>query len=876
MPGITFLYKEAVPNQTLVSALRRLFAGGAIKRTGRPLRTLTPGPNAPRMGRVRPGAPPPAAAPSHAPAATPMPSRSGVDAWASAVKPQNHGANAWTSATGAGAKAMPKPGILQRLIESVQASPRARSVSDWANNNKLLSSSLIAGGVAAPVLGTAAAMQSGAAPTVAPTASGPAPTPPPTATAPNSPASPGWLGTAMKYAPLAALGGLGAYGLYQAYDDLTGKDEQGVDFVPKTANAAEFSERFPFVAGFLAKCASDGCDMNDILVRIKAAAAVAPELQVEFAAAFEKSAILEAQFNPAPAGAAPKPPVTAQPQAPLGQAAAQQALKPQAPAVPPAAPAKPEMPQLPPGDPNWVDEQGNIHAEPKPTGPHQPVPINMQVDHNSGPSGISNYWSQLNAFYNPWSKEYANVSSNDAVGTGLRATGRIAGGVGLAAGAAAGGLAAAGAAAPGLAALGGKALGTAGAVGNTLGKGYLGLEAMQAAGNVSQLKNPLTNTLGNQLMDAAIDGNPYDSRISQLTNGPWAPADAEKNRSDLFGLIKDRAASQGKVLTDSEVLAEVDRISHNKSIVPGQNPDPFAAANEVQDLSPTPQNERQQALDAAFQEYAKQHNLSSEQVQKLQQTMVGVQNVDQPTVDKARESLLAQVAQTNPEVAKDPNMLEQLLSTFEALPPGAKALLAGGLSIGLIGMLSMVMDPDAGIGSTLMTLAGLGTAGLTAAHNGMLGDTAKNFVQPVTGGITDLYSTLMGGGATKPDAAKSPAAAGAAVPLPPAIEAELSDPNSKLNAKLNAGLAGGTARMGGIMDSVSGFFGGQGTMVRDGIAEQLQAKMGMTPEAAQAVADEVLRRRASQQTPPTNQSAQLDQYQQSRFGGGNPNIPQAA
>lgn len=848
MPGIQFLYKEAAPNPTLIAALQRLFAGGAIKRTGRPLKMLRPGANkqldmqVDRALKPSPKSvlPPSLGAPKPAPAAV-----------------------------------SPKPSV----------KPLGPSASEsWSSS---LSPRRAAGGMLATLGGYSLLAKPPAA--QPPSASPPAAAP--TAAAAPTPAADGTTSALAKYAPLAALGGLGAYGLYRAYDNMFGDKADDVDFVPKSASAEEFTQTYPLVAGFLAKCAADGCDMRGIVARVKMATSISPGLREAFAAAFEKHAILEEQFKPSPA-ITPAAAATPQPQAPLGQSAAQQALNPKLPDMKPPAPAaaapppaaasagppKPEMPTLPPDSPYWVDEQGAIHAEPKPTAPHQPIPINMRIDESKTPSSLSRYGSQLQAFYNPMSDEYANVSPNDTTGRNLRIGGRVAGGIGLAAGAGAAGLGA-----------GAGAMATAGSLGATAGKTYLGLEGMTALNNATQLKNPLTNTLGHQVLDAAVEGNPIDARIKQLTGSKWAPADVEKNHGDLVGLLRDRAAEQGKVLTDSELMAEADRMTHNNAIGNGQTPpgqDPFMAASQTPDLSPTPHNEQTQAMDEAFNQFAQQNNIAPEQLKQLRDTMANTQNIDKPTVDKAWENLQSQVAQTNPQVAQDPNILEQLWNTFQALPPGAQLLLASGLGVGLIGALNMLTDPNSGLGSSLMTLAGLGTAGLTAAHHGMLGESAKNLVQPLTGqvsgGINDLWSALGGGGGAAPEAAAAAPGGDGLAQLAekvPGLPTGAGDPNvfdtpdaTKLVEDYIRTGAGDPAQMDQILQHLS-----------PELKQQLEAGVrqrafGVLPETVLGQEgvqrrDDLLKRLGG---PQPNQTSILDQYQQSRFGGGNPNIPQAA
>lgn len=869
----------------------------------------------------------PTPAPLPVPPSAPGPTRSGVDAWASVVTPQNHGAAAWTAATGAGAKAMPQPGILQRLRGLVQDSPLVRSVSDWANKHKLLSGGMIAGGVAAPVLGTAAMMQPGTAPNAAPAVPGAAPTPvastTPTANGTSTtPAAGGWAETAAKYAPHAALAGGGAYALYKLLSNLTSEpEEEPNDFVPKTADAKQFAAEHPFVAGFLAKCADDGCTEGEIGLRIKIAAQVSPQACELFTAAFEKTAAMpnsaatisaNNQKFTAPKPAAPKPIATPQSMLPVKH--------------------------LPGG--NWTDQAGAIHAETPPSPTFTPQPINMQTNHNTGVSGLSNYESYGKAFYAPGSKEWDQLNSpNDTTGKVLRYSGRTAGAVGAAAGATAAGLAAgpalAAGAGAGLTALGtaARTVGTTLATGARAAPGVLRGAAQAAPGRALDvakatpryLVNLEKTTLPFNMVNGLSQGslNPLDYTFAggvghRLYDAATAPIAAkftpdnlpEPIRAQLPQIaqqVQQRVAVEYPNATPEQqaemAKTELDKITHELSVQnavaqktsPGGAPpaggggdpqDPFAAAGQTQDDPATPQNEMLQQYESAINDWAAEKQIPPEQAKQFTESMLQkakTTGLSKPEVDKAWENLQAQAVKANPQAAKDPNFLEQLWNGFQGLDPGSQMLLALGLGAGALGLVNMLTDPKSGAGSSLMTLLGLGTAGMTLAHNGVLGKSIQDLVSPVTGPVGDgLQSTFMGGDAAGAKPPATPAAGAGLATGNPIVDAMMAPAAKSVEDYITKGV-GDPQHIKAVFDmlppdakaqvaaKISG--GGSGNFLEDFSSGVKTYGLGNTL-GIPGRREELLKMLKPQ--PAANQTSLLDQYQQSRYGGGNPNIPQPA
>ena len=305
----------------------------------------------------------------------------------------------------------------------------------------------------------------------------------------------------------------------------------------------------------------------------------------------------------------------------------------------------------------------------------------------------------------------------------------------------------------------------------------------------------------------------------------------------------------------------------------------FEEAGKVKDLAPTPDiDESRQAYESAVGEFAKKNNIEPTKAQEFVDKMrnEGLTNgLTDEQVNTAWTNVQAEALKNNPALGNDPNAQKGLWDTFMGLDKGSQMLLAVGLGVGAIGLINAMTDPEAGAGSALMAAVGIGVGGLTAAHNGMMGDAAQKFVQPVTGGALGIWDMIQGkqqGGAGGADLAKytqmPPAARAAALGIPTKPLAD-DDYIGKLQAR-NA-----------LTDLSNKYDPAQLSQLLDGVPPEQKALllesikanrggMGFSP----AVADElegVLRPPVMMQPPPGPTPEQVI-----RFPGGNPNVPKTA
>ena len=583
----------------------------------------------------------------------------------------------------------------------------------------------------------------------------------------------GIAGTLWRNAPYLAAGGAGAVGLYALYKNMQAEKERqkqvpSLNLLPKTASDRQaFVDEFPLVAGFLVACHKAGLNEQQFREKIAVVCRLNDDYAIEFATAMEKLGVelhglpdltkpLSPEHIAPPPVSVPNAPALGEPGPKLDRAA-MQAPMPNAPAPRPAA-----LPQLGGEQPDWIDAENRIHSETPPSGEFSPIPVNMRVNHDNGPSGLENYVSQVKAFYSPWSKEMEQLnSSNDPMGTALRATGRTAGIVGAGAGLAAGGIAAA----PAVAAAAPAALTTAGgaALGALRAAPTAARTAVQA---VPGAASAAIRSAPNRVMDATRALPAYLKRI------PGRVYQYEKAMLPLQ--IGFQAASPDGMswnplqytTTGQLGMAYYDKLTAPPP--PPPPPPPPAAAPmpqertwKAEDLSPQDlaHVDKQMAttkalleskypsadpkwIDEQMQAERADHiNALGLQAAAAKKLHADAQQTGMPPQQLAEGADAAeQAGQVSPEIeqAAVDNVTKETGAPpepgmWEKLTPGQKWLLGAGLSLAAIGALTSLMDEHGGgLGSTLATVLGGGLALGAAAHGGMLGEDVQNATHAIT------------------------------------------------------------------------------------------------------------------------------------------------
>lgn len=608
--------------------------------------------------------------------------------------------------------------------------------------------------------------------------------------APKSPftksESPGWLSTAIKYAPHAALAGLGGLGAYHLYNQLKGKNQdEEQDF----SKLGEFVESHPLVAGFLSACHEAGLDDQQITEKIAAACQADPAIAREFSAAMQKSALLDEAM--APVMTPPK----------LGPAAGKPLAVPPVNAKPPAAPTanpylnpKPNLPKLPP---NRYGPQG---------------------------SGVWNgFIQELNRNYNPFSEAW-NLPTVDTTDAVLKHTGRAFMGGGAALGALAGLLAGSGAAGAG--AIGGMVVGTVPAAIRTgakwLGAGAYGaspLAPLAFSGNSqptpevpaatpkaftiddvpAELQPQIQSTVADQVDRAIATGTipggaqNRDKLIAELTsdkirnaiNDGQIPVPGRLNRG-LDPVGETAATPSGNASVPPENAsqgggappvpsAEVAGQPQAPASPAAQAPAPDAPIEQWQqytdkliDDPSTPANEKIQAMKPFVEQVAKSNGATPQQMvdflaqvekdglppEKVQQAFQKFQAQRLTTAQSKAPARLGgpDAPPVPPNGVVDGGQSNLMLDlqtqgaeawdTFSKMDPVTQSLIGLGFGVGAIGLMHMLSNGGSMSGA-LMSLLGFGAAAGIAGHGGMFGQDVQNGIQ---GAMGDVKSLLAGPG----------------------------------------------------------------------------------------------------------------------------------
>lgn len=157
----------------------------------------------------------------------------------------------------------------------------------------------------------------------------------------------------------------------------------------------------------------------------------------------------------------------------------------------------------------------------------------------------------------------------------------------------------------------------------------------------------------------------------------------------------------------------------------------------VSDLQNLVQTNPEQAQQLAGQ-VTDQATNALQQNPQLASTVAGAVQGDA----QAADALKAQVAQDMASQGMDQNTIMSKLQSMSMPEMIGLALGLGSAAMGLIN----IMSGEGGIGSWLMTILGLGGAGMLAGNAGLLGEGAQNFTQGMSNQAGNLLGGLFGAG----------------------------------------------------------------------------------------------------------------------------------
>ena len=372
----------------------------------------------------------------------------------------------------------------------------------------------------------------------------------------------------------------------------------------------------------------------------------------------------------------------------------------------------------------------------------------------------------------------------------------------------------------------------------------LGQTALGAVGDAPDKGlNAVTNAIGNtdsfqagkyDQRTPAIDPQGIHSSVGfdpetgeptvRLNNGQIVPISQAKNVNPEFQAAADKymAVQNGQQLTDGtgRVPLENPGAQLGDQTLPSSPPAGDVAPGEhvPNDLPPTPSTEEVLSDPAKAKSFVDQ---SSTQVKQQLDADKNLQNdvnnvvkggdVSDETKQKAADNLMKEV--------QDP---EQAKSIFDNMSTWEMIALAAGLTVGGIGLMN-TLSGEGGIGSWLMTLLGLGTAGVTASNMGMFGEGAQGFTQGLTDKVTGGIGNMVGGFGNMLGLSGSKSTGGAVSAAKPGgfgadLEKVMKNPDVPDSAKLTAinGYLAANPDVKKIVDQ----YGGQMWLASDGYIEQ--------------------------------------------------------
>lgn len=157
-----------------------------------------------------------------------------------------------------------------------------------------------------------------------------------------------------------------------------------------------------------------------------------------------------------------------------------------------------------------------------------------------------------------------------------------------------------------------------------------------------------------------------------------------------------------------------------------------------------------EAVKAKFGELVKQHPQAQ---QELQQILAG--SPSEQAQMTGMQTLADNLAKNDPAAAQQPDFMSRVGQVWTDMKPGEKALTFLGLGMGVIGLINAISDPEAGAGSWLMALLGLGGLGVMGADKGLFGEQAQKAVSPIAAPFRQMAG-MMGGGQTPAAAPATP------------------------------------------------------------------------------------------------------------------------
>ena len=211
------------------------------------------------------------------------------------------------------------------------------------------------------------------------------------------------------------------------------------------------------------------------------------------------------------------------------------------------------------------------------------------------------------------------------------------------------------------------------------------------------------------------DGRPKDVRDARPSGLPVAPQveQSEKQKQTQFA---DLHTQTQQVLADKTATPEAQRASLEKLMSAHAEQNQKLTAGYKDKLAGL-QTDASAAFDKSFEAAA-----SNE-------------------IDTAYREWKAQNPNSSPQ--EDGQFLGQMTQQFSNMPPEAQWMLGAGVPMALIGM-GMSLFGGGGLGSLLMTVLGLGAAGLGATSAGLFGQGAQDSLNHTIGGLGKSLAPMLG------------------------------------------------------------------------------------------------------------------------------------
>jgi hypothetical protein len=242
--------------------------------------------------------------------------------------------------------------------------------------------------------------------------------------------------------------------------------------------------------------------------------------------------------------------------------------------------------------------------------------------------------------------------------------------------------------------------------------------------------------VGNPDVNYAVSSDAYDQLIGDPKASPFTPTtqSAPEQLAD--------APTTPPPTTDPTAAP-------GEGAIPAQPTEPQPGETPAKTTTPSP-------LDPLFAETKKLYETMPDEAGRMIANIQGKMGQLVSGAGKAAVDAIAKTGQAPPEVEQGAIEalagkmgMEGAMAAHASLDPWQKYALWGGIGVAGLGLVNAMVG-EGGLGSWIMSLLGVGAAGLAAANGGMLGDGAKEMSESLIQGGQDATRSVQNAASSEP------------------------------------------------------------------------------------------------------------------------------